>query len=116
MFLLQTAADSTLAGDIGSVLGNQVTYYVLAGLGLLTKLITSLIGKVLPIFDAQSDTVKAVIALVFAEAITFLNWKVGFQLSPDITLLGVTLAGVATWGVSMGWGWLAKFIPAKKTV
>jgi hypothetical protein len=112
MFLLQTAADSVLATNIGDTLGNQISVFVLAGLGLLTKLITSAVAKVMPQWwDAQGDAVKAIVALVFSQVVVFLNWKFGVVLSPDITAIGTSLAGVATWLIAMGWHRLAKFLP-----
>jgi len=114
MFLLQSAADSVLAGNVSDVLGSQINVFVLTGLGLLTKIIVSLAGKLLPVWDKQSAAIKAIVALIFAQLVTLLNWKFGVVLSPDITLLGTSLAGVATWFVAMGWHRLAKFLPINK--
>ena len=115
MFLLQSPADSTLAVEIGGALGNQAVILVLAGLGFVTKIATSVAGKILPKWQGMSDVVKAITAMVFAQVVTFANVKWGVGASPDITMLGTTLAGVLTWLVAMGWHRLAKYIPWSPT-
>lgn len=111
MFLLQSPADSALAGEIGSALGNQATILILAGLGFVTKIIVSLVGKLLPKWDGLNDLVKAVVAMVFAQVVAFVNSKFGFAISPDITALGTSAAGMVTWLIAMGWHRLGKFLP-----
>lgn len=112
MLLLQTAADTALAGEVGQAAGTLAAGLVLAGLGVVTKLITSVAGSVVPKWDGLPDSVKAVVALIFAQLVAFLNAKFGWALSPEVGALGTSLTGLATWLTAMGWHRLSKYVPA----
>lgn len=111
MFVFQTPADTALAVEVGTVVSGQVTLLVLTGLGFVTKTVTSAVGKILPVWANSPPTIKAVVALVFAQLVTFANAKWGMSLSGDITALATTATGAVTWLIAMGWHSALKKLP-----
>lgn len=102
LFLLQEATDS-LATQIGSDVGAQVSVLVASILALANKYVTDAGKWILGKFGTLPSWSKAALALVFAEGVVFLNASFGLELSTDVSALVTSLSGLLVWVASMGW-------------
>lgn len=112
----KVVTDSVLATQVGTQVGVVATTVALAILGVVSKVVTSGAALITPQWDKLPDAVKAVVALVFAQIVVWVNAKLGLALSPDITVAQTTVVGLVTWVLAMGWHRLSKFVVAKTPV
>jgi hypothetical protein len=99
--VLTPVADS-IAGDIATTVGQQLSALVLLGLGFVIKFTVDLGKKASGAFANAHDLVKALVAIVFGQFTIWLGTTTGILLSPDITLLDTTLSGAVLSAVAMG--------------
>jgi hypothetical protein len=112
-FFLQAATDS-VAVVVGAAVGGWATTLLVSVLGVVNKFVTDGAKAVLGKFGTLPDWSKALIALAFAQAVTFLNAKFGVGASADVNELVTSAQGTLVWAISMGWHALSKVLfPAK---
>lgn len=116
--LLQTAADSTLGGEIGRDVGLFVGSWAIVALGIANKYVTAGALKLLEALNTKvSGAIKSGIAAVFAAALVWASQTFNIPfVSTDIEQLPFILTSVLTWGLSMGYhdfvkALLEKFLP-----
>jgi hypothetical protein len=98
---IQVAADS-LATAVGSQVGSQVTTLVALGLSVATKFAVDLAKKASTKVATLPDPVKALVAVAFAQAATWVSVKTGLLINPDISVLETTVAGLTVALSAMG--------------
>ena len=115
-FFLQAPTDS-IAVVVGGVVSGWATTFLVSVLGVVNKFVTDAAKAVLGKFSVLPDWSKALIALGFAQVVTFLNAKFGVGASTDVTALVTSAQGVLVWAISMGWHALSKVLfPPKPAV
>jgi len=98
---IQVAADS-LATTVGTQVGTQVTTLVALGLSVVTKFAVDLAKKASTQVAALPGPVKALVAVAFAQAATWVSVKTGLLINPDISALETTVAGLTVALSAMG--------------
>ena len=98
---LPVVADS-VAKEIATTVGTQVSALVSLGLGMLIKILVDLGKKASTQFAKAPDMVKAFVALAFGQLAAFTSVKTGLPISSDIAVIDVTLAGAVISAIAMG--------------
>lgn len=109
---IQVAADS-LATAVGSQVGTQVTTLVALGLSVATKFAVDLAKKASAKVATLPGPAKALVALVFAQATTWVSVKTGLLINPDISALETTVAGLTVALSAMGVNAVIKTVTKK---
>lgn len=109
---IQVAADS-LAAAVGSQIGNQVTTLVTLALSVVTKFAVDLAKKTSTQISSLPDPLKALVAVAFAQAATWVSVKTGLVVNPDISSLETTVAGLTVALSAMGVHAVGKVVTKK---
>lgn len=101
MIFLQIPTDSIATG-VGGAVGATVASLLTLVLGVVSRYATEAGKYLLGKFMNLGAFGKSIVALVFAQAITFLSAHFGISLSADPTAITTTLNGLVVWAASMG--------------
>lgn len=112
--LLQTAADSALAGEIGTDVALFASSWALFAFGLVNKFLTDGAIWVLNKVKTLNAALQSGVALVFAFGLNYAISHFNLPLvSADLQQLPLIFSTLATWGLSMGYhGFIKKVIVA----
>jgi hypothetical protein len=106
---LPTAVDS-IAQVIGGDAGTLVATKLALGLGLVVKLVTEVTKPIIGRFVTLSPVLKAVVALLWAQAAVFSNQFLAAHGGPaipaDPSMLGGVIDGMVVWAAAMGYNGL----------
>ena len=98
---LRTAADS-LATTVGTQLGTQASMFIALALSVITKFAVDVAKKGSVKIGTLPGPAKALVALVFAQAATWISVKTGLLINPDVSALETTVAGLTVALSAMG--------------
>lgn len=92
----------SLATAVGSQVGTQASIFIAVVLSVITKFAVDVAKHVSVKIATLPGPAKALVALVFAQAATWVSVKTGLLINPDVSALETTVAGLTVALSAMG--------------